>query len=137
MRVFLDSDVVLDFLARREPHFAAAARLFLKMQEGDVQAFTSSIVFVNVHYLLRKALGKVEAIRLLKKLRVLIAVLPTGERAIDLALASEFKDLEDAVQYYTALDHELDVLVTRNSGDYRTATMTVLSPAELLAYLET
>ena len=62
----------------------------------------------------------------------LVEVLPTEESAIFLSIRSEFHDFEDAVQYYTALAGNADVIVTRNLKDYTKSTIPVLTPSELL-----
>ncbi len=129
-RVFVDSDVILDLLLAREPFFPAAANLFLLIQEGRVEAFTSPVVFVNLFYILRQGMPASEAFTALRKLRLLLGVLSVDERTIDRGLASSFADFEDAIQYYTAVAHSLDAVVTRNKRHYKAAEIPVLDAAE-------
>ena len=105
----------------------------MAVQAGEHQAHTSATVFVNVHYLLRKTLGKQRALTLLRKLKLLVTVVPTSDEAINRSLSSDFSDYEDAVQYYTALEHHMDALVTRNKKDYKHAVLRVLSAEEVVA----
>ena len=133
MKLFVDADIILDLLTERQPYFAAAARLFMTFQAGEHQAYTSAIVFVNVHYLLRKALGKSRALTLLRRLKLLVTVVPTSDEAIAKLLSSDFNDYEDAVQYYSALEHHMDALVTRNKKDYKRAVLRVLDAEEVVA----
>ncbi len=69
---------------------------------------------------------------MLRKLRLLVRVLPVDEQVLDQALASSFSDFEDAMQYYAALNRDLGVIVTRNKQDYRLATIPVLTAEEYL-----
>lgn len=134
-RVFVDCDVVLDLLLAREPHFAATTRLFNRFEDGSLEGHLSSLVFSNLFYVLRKHGSGREAIRLLRKLRLLITVVPVDAKIVDLALASSFRDFEDAVQYYAALTHGLDALITRNKKDYSAAKLLVYTAEECLAAL--
>jgi predicted nucleic acid-binding protein len=130
MRVFIDTDVILDLLLAREPFFSAATRLFLLVQDRKVEGCVSPLSFSNLFYILRKELSGPEAIAALRKLKLLTSVLLIDERTIELALASSFTDFEDAIQYYSALSNEVDVIVTRNKRDYKTAKLLVLTAEE-------
>ena len=67
------------------------------------------------------------------RLRLLIHVIDADEKIIDLACLSDFSDLEDAVQYYTARQHRLGTLITRNIKDYKVKDMIIQSPEAYLA----
>jgi len=134
-RIFVDADVILDLLLARQPFFPAATELFLLIQDEQIEAWTSPLIFSNLFYILRKALSAPEAIAALRKLRLLVRVLPVDEQTTDLALASSFTDFEDAIQYYAAVSGNLDALVTRNKQDYRAAKLPILSAAECVALL--
>ena|SRR5438270_11591908 len=131
-RVFLDSDIILDLLLAREPFFPAATRLFLLIQEGEIQGCVSPLIFSNLFYILRKNRSAPAAVTALRKLKLLTHILPVDDRAIDLALASSFTDFEDAIQYYTALSNEVDAIVTRNKQDYKTAKIPILTAEECI-----
>lgn len=129
-RVFVDTDVILDLLLAREPFFPAAAALFLLIQDGEIEGYTSPVVFANLFYILRQGMSPPEALISLRKLRLLLGVLAVDEKTIDRGLASSFADFEDAIQYYTAVAHNLDAVVTRNKKDYKTAEIPFLDAAE-------
>ena len=134
-RVFVDSDVVLDLLLAREPFFDAAAEFFGRIESRKLEGYVSPLVFSNLFYILRKHLSGPAAIVALRKLRLLVRVLPIGEHTIDQALASDFRDFEDAIQYHGACAENLDALVTRNRRDYPIREMAIVTPAECLAML--
>ncbi|MCI5209142.1 MAG: PIN domain-containing protein [Candidatus Electrothrix sp. ATG2] len=131
-KVFLDTDVILDLLTQREPHFEPAVELFLEIQDQEIQAYTSPVVIANIFYILTRHFDRKKAIQSLMKLRTLVGVLNCGDRAIDSALSSDFTDFEDAVQYYTALENNIDILITRNIKDYKTATINIITPLEYI-----
>ena len=49
------------------------------------------------------------------------------------ALGSGFVDFEDAVQNAAAIEANIEIIVTRNTTDYRTSLLTVLTPEEFVA----
>ena len=135
-KIFVDSDVILDLLAKREPFYPYAAQLFSLVDKGKIKAHVSAIIITNLHYVLRKMTNKEQAIKSLQKLKLLLKILPVDEKIIDLALASDFKDFEDSIQYYVAKENEIDFLLTRNKKDYKTADITILTPEEYLKLTE-
>ena len=131
-KVFVDSDVILDLLAHRVPHFHFAALLFTFADMGKLQLYTSPTVFCNVFYILRKELGIDKAKSALRKLRLIIKIIDSTEKTIDYTLNSDFSDFEDAIQYYTALEHGISVILTRNLRDYKKTSVIVQTPEAFL-----
>ena len=131
-KVFVDSDVILDLLAQRIPHFHFSALLFTFADMKKLELYTSSTVFCNVFYILRKELGIEKAKSALRKLRLLIKIIDSSEKTIDCALNSEFSNFEDAIQCYTAQNHQISIIVTRNVKDYKTAGIIVQNPETFL-----
>lgn len=129
-KVFLDSDVILDLLTERKPHFEPSLELFLMIQKKKILAFTSPVVIANMFYILSRHFNKEKAIRSLTKIKKLVKVLNCGDDEIERALSSDFKDFEDAIQYFTALAHEMDIILTRNVKDYKMAKINVSTPLE-------
>ena len=131
-KVFVDTDIIYDLLAKRDPFYFAAARLFTLADEGKIQIFISALSLPNVHYLLSKKKSEEEARQILRKFKVLVNVTPLDEKIIDLALNSEFSDFEDAIQYFSALQNEVEVLLTRNLKDYKKAQISVLTAQDFI-----
>ena len=135
-KIFLDTDIILDLLTERQPHFKAAVELFLRIQNKTILAYTSPVVFANIFYILNKHFDKTKAIQSLIKLKSLVQVLNCGDRVIELALSSDFTDFEDSIQYYTALENNIKTLITRNIKDYSTANITISTPMEYINSLD-
>jgi len=81
-------------------------------------------------------IGHEAAINFLKNLRLLLTVLSVDDQTVQKALESEFKDFEDAIQYFTALENKVDCIITRNINDYNKSLLPVYSPTELLNIIE-
>ena len=131
-KVFVDTEVIYDLLAKRDPFYLPAARLFTLADEGKIQIYISALSLPNVHYLISKLKSSEEAKQILRKFKVIVHVTALEEKIIDLALNSEFSDFEDAIQYYSALQNEIEVLLTRNLKDYKKAHITVLTAQDFI-----
>ncbi len=131
--VFLDSDVILDLLCRREPFYGPASEIFTMSDSGDINLYTSSLVFANLYYILRKASGAEPARTILRKLSILVKILAVDEKIVELSLNSVFKDFEDGIQFFTARENNLDVLISRNVIDYVLKDILVQTPQEYLS----
>jgi predicted nucleic acid-binding protein len=136
-KIFLDTDVVLDHLADRQPFAEYAHRLFALAETGKLTVCISSLSFSNLYYILRKLKGHPDALALLGKLKLLVRVSAVAEAEIQSALSSSFKDFEDAIQHFGAkAEGRLSAIVTRNKADYAASEIPVLSPEEFLAKRE-
>ena len=96
--IFVDTDVVFDLLAKREPFYEYAARLFTNADKQEVIICVSSLCFGNLNYILSKQKTAIEARKILSRFKVLVKVLPVDDKVIELALNSDFGDFEDAIQ---------------------------------------
>lgn len=132
-RVFVDTDVILDLLAHRLPHYHFSALLFTFADMKKLEVCTSPTVLVNTFYILRKQIGIEESKNALRKLRLLLHIVDSDDRVIDLALNSSFSDFEDAVQCYTVQEDGINTVVTRNIKDYKTSGVLVQTPEVFLS----
>ena len=131
-KLFVDTDVVLDLLSGRQPHYKFAAELFSLADIESVRLYVSSLTFANVHYVLSKQLSASESRRLLLRFKTLVTVLPVNDKIIELALSSSFADFEDAIQFYAAIENNISILLTRNLKDFKKATIPVMTPQQYL-----
>ena len=132
MRVFLDTNVLIDVLACREPFYDASARIWSLAERGEVDAYISAISFNNVYYIVRKAAGKSEAEKSLRLMRDVFDSVAPDTKVINQAIDAEFGDFEDAVQYHSAIRAKARFLITRNPGDFPRSSLAIVTPAEFL-----
>lgn len=130
-KVFVDTNIVLDLLEKREVFYQEAQDLFTRADRKQVKLYVSALTIANVHYLLYRNL-KMEARKVLAKLKVLVEVLPLDNKILDLSLVSDFVDFEDAVQYYTAIENDVSVIITRNKKDFKNSRLPILTAREYL-----
>ncbi len=135
-RVFLDTNVMLDILGEREIFYDDAARILSLSDEKKLTAFTSVMSYPTIYYLLSKY-EKESIVR--SKLVGFKSITETCELTnsiLEHSLMSSFKDVEDAIQYYSALDTNCDVLITRNEKDFKNAVIPIQSPKAFLSSLK-
>lgn len=131
--IFVDTNVVIDLLAKREPFYKEAQDLFTLSDKKEVQLFISSLTFANAYYSIVRHHKEVDAKKYLSKFKVLVTILPLEDKAIELALASDFKDFEDGLQYFIAMDHEADIIITRNKKDFTNSKIPLMTAEEYLS----
>jgi predicted nucleic acid-binding protein len=133
-KVFVDTDVVIDLLTKRQPFYLPASKLFSLAADKKVNLYVSPIIVTNLHYILRKAIGQDEAINAIRKLRVLVNIVTIDESIVDLVLSSRFKDIEDGFQYYSAVNEKIKILITRNTKDFIGKEIAIMNVEEYLKY---
>ncbi len=131
-KVFVDTDIVLDLLSNREPFYAHSAHLFSEADKGTMKIYVSALSFSNLNYILSRQYSADQAKKKLLKFKTLVTVLTVTDKVVELALSSDFKDFEDGLQYFTAIENNLKILLTRNLKDYKTAEITVMTAEQFL-----
>jgi len=132
-RLLVDTNIVIDLLAKREKFLTEAQELFTLSDKKEVKLYVSSLTFANTHYILSQSLKIDDSRKILRKFKVLVEVLPMDDKIIDLSLDSDFKDFEDALQNFAAVSNgDIDVIVTRNVKDFKKSEIAVLTPESFL-----
>ena len=135
-KIFFDTDVILDISIKREMDIKDSVKVINFVENGLYKGYTSTIIFSNIYYIQRKLIGHEISIKFLKNLRLLLTVLNVNDSTINKALESEFKDFEDAIQYFTAIENNMDCIITRNVKDYKNSIIPVYTPTELLEQIK-
>ena len=116
-KVFLDTNIVADLFLKREPFCQNSLKLFTLGFHKKITLYVSSLSYATLAYLCRK-MKKEERVLLFEKLRSLTVTTTVDRQTVDMALVSGFDDLEDAMQYYSAISSKVDVVLTRNKKDF-------------------
>ena len=126
-RLLVDTNIVLDLLAKRKEFVLEAQELFTLSDKKELKLYVSSLTFANTFYILSQKLKLNNARKILTKFKVLVEILPMDDKIIDLSLESDFKDFEDAIQYNTAIENEINIIITRNLKDFKTSKIPTLT----------
>ncbi len=133
MDIYLDIDVIIDYLAERKPYAEEAEKIFVLIENGKINGNTSAHCFIDLFYLLRQRISKGRTITVLKELQNFLNLLKVDEEAVMKALDSDFSEFGDALQFHTAADYKrIDVIITRNRKDFKDTDLPVMSPGTFL-----
>jgi predicted nucleic acid-binding protein len=131
-RLFLDTNVILDLLAHRDPHFDSIARLATLADQKKLALVSSPLSFTSVDFILNKYESEHSVRAKLRKFKIICEVGEVNEETIEKGLNSAFKDFEDAVQHYSALQANCSVIITRNAKDFKHSSIPVMTAEEYL-----
>jgi len=136
--ILIDTDVILDFFLDREPFSENAAQVLSLCEKKEITGFVTPVIISNTYYLLSQKGKQEKVIEKLKILLTIIEILIIDKNSIILALNSDFKDFEDALQNYSAeLNGKIDIIITRNTKDYKKSKLPVMNPEDFLKSIKT
>ncbi len=137
IRIFVDTDVILDFLTDRQPHAVSSSKIFDLSEDGILEICTSSLSLNNVHYIIKKVTGDAKAKEIIGEMIEFIEVLGVTKVDILDALKSNFKDFEDAIQHSVAAkESNIKSIITRNIKDYKKSILPVFSPDAFIRMIQ-
>ncbi|WP_163398351.1 type II toxin-antitoxin system VapC family toxin [Flavobacterium fluviatile] len=136
MNLFLDTSVLIDLIDKREPFYNDIAIIASLAENKKLKLAASSLSFVNTVYVVSRNIEKNIVLDALKKFRIICDVSNIDEIVIDKSLISNFNDFEDAVQYFSALHHKSEIILTRNKKDFKNSEIPTMTPSEFLASIK-
>lgn len=132
-KVLVDTDVILDFFFDREPFSEDASQILSWCESGKIHGFVTPVMISNICYILRKLDKHEKIIENLKMLTSIVDIATIDKKTVLNALNSEFKDFEDALQNFSAINEsDIQVIITRNIKDYKTSSLAVMTPENYL-----
>ena len=137
MKVFIDANVVLDLLLQRHSFYLNAEKIFSLSDKGRMTLCLSAVSFASITYHLEKHIKGRDIRSVLRNLSKIVKILPFNQRIIENALYSNFKDIEDGYQYFTAKEYGIPIVVTRNVKDFVVDDISVLTPEQFLSMYRT
>lgn len=133
MKILIDTNVVLDLLMDRQPFSEAAARVFDRVERGEVTACLCATTLTTIHYLCARELGDASTRSALQDLLDLCEVASVTRPVLEHALSSKLTDFEDAVLVEAGVQSGATAVVTRNVKDFRGAGLPAYAPIDWLA----
>ncbi len=132
-RIFLDTNVILDLLAQRVPFFDSIARLATLADQKKLILVASPLSFMTVDYVLNKYESSESVLSKLRKFKIICEVCEVNEETVEKGLNSNFKDFEDSIQYYTAIQSKCSIIITRNGKDFKYSNIPIMTAEEYLS----
>lgn len=133
LKVMVDTDICLDLLSGRQPFNQSAEQLFRLAELSQITICVSSLSFANIDYIIQSQYKRNDSRYILANFKSLVELLSIGDQIIQLANHSAFIDFEDAIQYYSALENNIGILITRNLKDYKNPIIDIMNPETYLA----
>lgn len=133
-RIFVDTNVMLDLLAKRTPFREAAERIF-SLYDSDVCVLVvASLSFSNAAYVLRHKLSFEETKESLRRFSSVVEITSVDEAVVRRSIDAEclFTDIEDAMQHYAAVTSNCDLIITRNVKDFKHSVLPVCTPDQFI-----
>ena len=133
MKVFIDTNIFLDILCRREQFVDDALSIFDMAVDDRIELLISDLSIANIKYITRKEIPTDKFYTLIQTFRPIFSIVPLGADVVDRAISLKANDFEDALQYFSAVQAGADCLITRNIKDFGFAMMEVLDSSTFLA----
>lgn len=135
-RLFLDTNVILDLLGERDPYYDSIAKLASLADKGVLTVVASPLSFATLNYFLTKFETAQIAQEKLRKFKIISEICKLDEHIIEKGLNSSFKDFEDALQYFSAVDSDCQIIISRNAKDFKKSELPVMTADEYLHSLK-
>lgn len=130
--VFLDTNIVLDFLGERMPFYHAAAKVLTLADNKKIKLFTSPTSISTTYYIIAKFEGHKTALEKIRKFKLLCHISTMDDDVIEKAINSNFKDFEDSMQYFSAIASTCTVIITRNEKDFKNTAIPIMNAESYL-----
>lgn len=135
-RLFIDTNIMLDFLGERKPFYEPIAKLATLADIGKIIMVVSPISFATVNYFLAKSETPEIAKEKLRKFKIISEICNLDEHTIEKGLNSSFRDFEDALHYFSAVDSNCEIIITRNGKDFKKSLIPVMTAEEYLISIQ-
>ncbi len=135
-KIFLDTNIVIDFLGERNGFYDLSARILTLADKKKIKVYTSPTSIANCYYILSRNENSKIVLEKIRKFKLLCGISIMNDEVIEKAINSDFKDFEDSMQYFSALETNCDIIITRNEKDFKNALIPVMNPESYLNALK-
>jgi len=136
-KLLTDTNIVIDLLAKREPFYKDTAKFFSLADRKQIKLTVSALTFANTNYILLKLKTSNQAKSILRKFKLLVDILPLDDKIINQALNdTDFVDFEDGLQYFSAIENDVEIIITRNLKDFKKSAIPVMTAEQFLNSFE-
>ena len=135
MKIFLDTNIIIDLVLNRHPWVRYELVLLELSRQKKLSLAVSDISFLNLAYAVRKVMSPDEIYAAMTDLLKYMNVAAAGESVIRSAVSLRWKDMEDCVQYLTARNEGADYIITRDLTGFSSSDIPVMTPVEFLSII--
>ena len=135
MNVLIDTNVLIDVLADRQPFALDSAVVWKLVETAQIRGFISVLSVPNIVYILRRELSAETVDEIVKKLFLIFeAASLTADDELR-ASSMRWHDFEDALQSVAAANVGAEYIITRNTADYKDSPVPAVTPAEFIKHI--
>jgi predicted nucleic acid-binding protein len=130
-KIFLDTNVLIDFILKREPELSSVEQIFDRVHSNELEAYISESIIATTIYLLRQE--KIDTLEVMRELCKYIHVLAFNKNVLYMPM-EKYKDREDGLLYFLATQHKMNYFISRNKKDftYTVPSLAVVTPNEFI-----
>ena len=125
-KIFLDTNVVIDFFDPLRAEYLNATRLFSIIEQNEIAGYVSESVLNTSVYILRKQFPPTELREILTDFLSVISILPCSTKSYLQSLKLAGNDIEDALLYQLAIENNLDYFITEDKKDFKKFSLSIL-----------
>ncbi|MDR9490255.1 MAG: PIN domain-containing protein [Spiribacter sp.] len=130
--ILIDTNVVLDVMEERYPHYAASATVIDQVVRRNVIGVLSAHAVTTIEYIVARHADAARATKIIEWLLVRFQIATVGKAQLVRAQSLRWKDFEDAVTAAAAETHGCNRIVTRNISDFTGSPVDAYTPEEYL-----
>jgi len=131
-KVYLDCNIILDWIVDRQPFSLFATELIDLIEKKRIIGFVSPLILANCFYVIQKEINREVANSFLQDSVKLFSFIDNTKIDVQLAIDSGYKDFEDDIHYYTAINNKLEYIITRNKKDFKSEKIKLFTAEEFL-----
>ena len=137
MKVFIDTNVIVDALTKREPFYENSLSVIKSCDIGENEGILAAHSLTNIYYLMRKDYSEDARRDVLMDLTEMFTIIGVEKEKLQAALKNKsFSDFEDGVQYECAISYDADAIVTRDIGHFKNSEIKVFTPSNFVKDFE-
>lgn len=131
-QVYLDCNIILDWIIDRQPFSLYAIELIDLIEKKKIKGFVSPLVLANCFYIIQREKGKEISKSFLQDSLKLFSFIDNTKTDLELAIKNGYKDFEDDLHYFSVINNQLNVIVTRNKKDFKSEKIQLFTAEEFL-----
>ena len=135
-KILIDTNVVLDYMLHRPDYFNAMI-IYLLAEQNFITGYISASAITDIFFLAKGKLGKKPTKAALNDLLSVFKPAAVTDSHIYQALNLDWDDFEDSVQYVVGESFSADYIVTRNTKDFSSGSISAVTPEEFIQAITT
>lgn len=131
-KLYIDCNILIDWLTDRPPFSIYANKILTLIEKEIIKGVVSPLTLSNTYYIIRKHTNNKIANEFLNDAKKLFNILDITKQITITAIESKYKDFEDDLHYYTAIENNLNYIITKNKKNFIKGKIKIMTAEEYL-----